>query len=83
MLYLYPNPIESNAMLSYTLQNDTHLSIYIIDQQGKKIINVLNNILINKGLQTQQIILPSYLSKGIYHIVLESNEGAISVQFVH
>ena len=50
---------------------------------NKKIINVLNNILINKGLQTQQIILPSYLSKGIYHIVLESNEGAISVQFVH
>jgi len=82
-VFIYPNPIEQNATLKYTLQNQEAISIRLFDVQGKIIKTFIENENQRVGEHQQEIVLPDNLSSGSYLIVISAaNGGRVTIKVV-
>merc|ERR1711991_101324 len=69
---LYPNPTNGGTNVSIVLENDAEATLIVADLSGKKLIQQLNNELLNEG--ENRLILDSHsLAPGIYLVHLTVN----------
>jgi len=75
---VYPNPIKSDALVSYTLQEPAKVAVKVYDVYGQ-----LQQVLISEAQQTgsyQYTYTPATV--GTYFVVLEVNGERVSKQVV-
>ncbi len=69
-LNIYPNPFNSETILSYRLSNTNFVTIEVFDINGKK-IQVLKNEIVHPGNYTTKFSA-DYLPSGIYFVRLQT-----------
>ncbi|MCB9360398.1 MAG: T9SS type A sorting domain-containing protein [Flavobacteriales bacterium] len=75
-LKIFPNPMESNASLSFTLNaNVKNLNIIIRDVLGKEVAKIVNSSSFSAGKYTMNIDKGNKLSKGLYFIEFNADEN--------
>lgn len=79
---IYPNPINSELHLKYTIGEMAMISINITDTQGKLISEIISNQRQDTGLYEQIIPFPENLPSGVYYINIVSPKGRISTQIL-
>jgi uncharacterized delta-60 repeat protein len=82
MAFFYPNPIEQNSTLEYSLKNSETVSISLFDVQGKRIKVFVDNQKQQKGDYQQLLEFPTDLAKGVYFIIMSSSEGQLNIKIV-
>jgi hypothetical protein len=79
---IYPNPASDIIMVSYELQKDDQISLYITDFSGKKILDLISDEKQVKGKYELPFNI-SRLTPGVYIYVLQTSEqiksGKLSV----
>jgi len=66
-----PNPMKSNAVITYTLNESSHISLKILDLSGRNIITLINEVQ-HQGDQSIEFNATG-LPAGIYFCVLKTN----------
>lgn len=77
---LFPNPVSDVLNITFELENQTSLSLYLTDLQGRKIKTIANQSFLSG---TQQLAVEvSDVSKGHYFLVMEtvSKRTIVAVQ---
>jgi len=74
--FIYPNPIEENATLKYSLKNEAEISIQLLDVEGRVLKTFVANERQLAGDHEQKIIFPEGLASGSYLIVISSPNGS-------
>jgi hypothetical protein len=70
---IIPNPLKSNTLITYTLANDSHITLKIIDLSGSNILTLIDE---NQHKGKQEVVFNTGgLPAGIYFCVLKTNEG--------
>jgi uncharacterized delta-60 repeat protein len=72
---LYPNPTPKNAVLEYSLNATTQVSLKLLDTQGKIVKIYCSNLTQSSGVHLTILELPNGLNPGVYSIVLSSSDG--------
>lgn len=80
-ILVYPNPIDSEATFSYTLQEDSVISITITDLLGRVVKTIRSNELQSSG-DYQQNIAIGELTSGNYLLIFSSPKGTQSVKLI-
>ncbi len=81
-LLIYPNPVEQNATLKYTLNKEELISINLVDMQGRIVNTLVNNQTQTIGEHKQAILFPDELASGSYLLVISTPNGKMSIQIV-
>jgi len=76
----YPNPFQSITTINFSLQQDSHASIYLSDIAGRKVKSIANGYY-TKGTHTIEVD-GNILASGNYLCVLETNSGRKVVNLV-
>jgi hypothetical protein len=74
-LFNYPNPFHGSTMISYSLSNDSHVTLQIYDQSGKLLATLFEG---DQKAGTYKLpFTSSRLAAGIYHyrIAATSSQG--------
>jgi uncharacterized delta-60 repeat protein len=79
---IYPNPVEQNATLTYTLKTPENITIKLFDMAGSEIKTLLQNKFQLAGEYHQAISFPENLPHGSYIIVIGNGSAKVSVQIV-
>lgn len=79
----YPNPVQGEGSLGFTLQKETRLTIRILNAQGHSLSTIMDNTLLPAGDHIQPILLDSGFPAGTYFLSLSSPEGSLSIRIVH
>ncbi|MCS7075506.1 MAG: C25 family cysteine peptidase [Bacteroidia bacterium] len=74
---LYPNPMKDLSFIDYTLNQNTKVSIYIIDMQGKRLLTLKENEEQVKGRYTVGLH-KSMLPSGMYVVEVVAN-GSVNI----
>ena len=80
-ILVYPNPIESEATFSYTLEEDSVISITITDMMGRVVKTIRSNELQNSGNYQQKVAIGE-MASGNYLLVFSSPKGTQSVKLI-
>jgi len=78
----YPNPVQQETKVKYSLCADENVSLFLYDLQGKQIHTFLNNELKEKGLHEEILTFPNEIPNGNYLIVFQTNIGVTSVRIL-
>ena len=78
---VYPNPIASDATFSYTLQEDSAISINIVDIMGRVVKTIRANEMQNAGDHQQNVAIGE-LASGNYLLVFTSPKGTQTVKLI-
>ena len=78
-LLVYPNPVDDQVILNFSLDMRDVISIYLTDIQGRKIMDILQKSEFTPGNHQQEILLPD-LATGNYFIVLSGTRGKFCVE---
>ena len=81
-VWIYPNPIESEATLKYSLNAAEAISIRLVDMQGKTLETFIDNEKQESGKHKQTISFAEGLPSGNYLIVISSQSGRASIKIV-
>ncbi|MEM6628681.1 MAG: T9SS type A sorting domain-containing protein [Bacteroidota bacterium] len=76
LLNIFPNPLDREARVSFTLRKPGHVNIQVVDMFGR-VVEELTNRQIGVGEHTQQWELKDKLAAGMYMVKLETVEGAM------
>ncbi len=79
-LLVYPNPVQSETTLEYTLTEKDHITITIKDVQGRTVSTLVNNQVQDAGSHKESLAIPNYLPSGNYFVILSSPNGQVAVQ---
>jgi hypothetical protein len=79
-LEIIPNPVYDNAKIYYNIKNQSNLELYIIDNLGNKVMNIMSGRL-NSGAYIEELNLDK-LSSGMYYIVAFNNAEVLKVPLV-
>lgn len=71
----YPNPFSSTATIEYSLPRATHVTLTILNLQGKVISTLVNEN--QEGSRSVQLSAEG-LSQGVYIYVLKTTEGVVT-----
>ncbi|MFM2213299.1 MAG: hypothetical protein RL427_562 [Bacteroidota bacterium] len=80
-IMVYPNPIASDATFSYTLQEDSAISITIVDIMGRVVKTIRANEMQNAGDHQQNVAIGE-LASGNYLLVFTSPKGTQTVKLI-
>ena len=72
-IQIFPNPVESNTTIEYTLKHPTMVLVKIFDLNGREIVNLYTGFQ-NQGEQNLRFNTER-LNPGIYFCTLKTNEG--------
>jgi hypothetical protein len=78
-LSLYPNPVEKDAKLSFTMESAKPVTITLADVSGKKIVDY--PVQAQKGLNLKTINV-SALTAGTYMFIIRTEDDAQTLPFV-
>lgn len=78
---IYPNPIEENTVISFSLIENQQVNIQITDVLGRDIVTVFNGSL-NQGEHTYNVENNSMLSSGIYIVKVSMNGKTFSKKMI-
>jgi uncharacterized delta-60 repeat protein len=79
---VYPTLVETDATLTYDLDETETVTIQLIDMQGRVVENYLSNELQNAGKYQQTITMPNTMPKGAYFITLTNSKGSTSTKII-
>ncbi len=79
---IYPNPIQGEAILEYSLKEKEAVDICLYDLSGKLIKTFLTKETKQKGSHTQMIRLDSSVSAGPYIITLSNGVRNFSIRII-
>jgi len=75
-VHVYPNPIQSSAIIQFTLPESGNVNVSVLDLNGRRLTNLINGFK-TKGTQTfllnKNIFGMNAISDGMYLIELELN----------
>ena len=74
-LKIYPNPAKQKITLEYSINDPKEISIYLFNSLGQCEKTFILNQIKQPGCHSQKIILPTYLSNGVYWIVLTTSKN--------
>ncbi len=78
-LFVFPNPVQNELNLNFSLEENTDLVISVYNAVGQE-VKTLGQTAYTTGINT--ITLPTYdLSSGMYILNIQSNEGNITRKF--
>ncbi|CAN1551481.1 Delta-60 repeat [Flavobacteriaceae bacterium] len=80
-ILVYPNPIESEATFSYTLEEDSVISITVTDMMGRVVKTIRSYELQNSGNYKQKVALGE-MASGNYLLVFSSPKGTQSIKLI-
>ena len=74
----YPNPFNPSTTIEYSLNNESLISVEIIDMQGRLIDKVVNNSIKDRGIHSIVWNAQNY-SSGVYFIrmIVNNKESGI------
>ncbi|HTA28154.1 MAG TPA: choice-of-anchor V domain-containing protein [Bacteroidia bacterium] len=75
---VFPNPAKEQVNIAYSLKKTADMEVNMYDINGRK-ITTLSNSIVSEGNHTQNVILPTYITRGIYIIQLIAN-GQSTIQ---
>lgn len=81
-LLIYPNPVEENATLEYTLNQDSEVAIHLLDVQGQVVKVLINYKKQEEGKHEEEIALPEGLPAGSYYVMISSKGGRTSIKLI-
>lgn len=76
----YPNPVQDNVTVSYTLAAGTELGIHLQDVLGRQVATLLSPTHMAAGEQRRSLQLPPSLAHGNYLLVFSTPEGRSTVR---
>jgi len=68
----YPNPVENNLTISYTLTQQEHINLSLFDVTGKIILPLINEIQ-NTGKFTRSFDLKGTVKPGLYFLTMNKS----------
>lgn len=74
-LKIYPNPAKHEVTLEYSIDDPEKISIFLFNSLGRCETTFILNQIQQPGCHSQKIILPEYLSNGLYWIVLTTSKN--------
>lgn len=77
---IYPNPVQQNTILEYTLVHQEKVSIYLIDIWGQKVITFIENQKQEAATHQQSIVIPEDIPLGLYNIVISTTSGQANIK---
>lgn len=80
--YIYPNPIENETKLVYTLKNDTAITLQLFDLQGKLLTTFVSNKNKTSGTHTETLQIPGNIQAGNYLLKISSPEGYNTLRII-
>lgn len=72
--HVYPNPATDQATLSFSRLAAGHVTAYLTDVMGRKVLTILQHEPVVAGEQ-QKTFATSTLAPGLYYCVVETSEG--------
>jgi len=79
---LYPNPVEQDATLEYSLTSNETVTIKVLDFNGKLVKTIIEREKQTAGIYIQPIALPYELASGNYYVTLSSPQGQVSIKII-
>ena len=76
---IYPNPLTNESVISFSVKNESFVTLEIVDVQGKTISKLTNEYLLPKSYS---IDLPNNLANGVYLLKGAVNGSLITKKFV-
>ena len=77
----YPNPFNPNTVISYSLPNNSYVSIKVYDMLGKEITTLVNSYQ-KRGVYEINLNMNSFnLSSGLYFYTINVNESNLNQVF--
>jgi len=77
---VYPNPVADEAIVAFSLANDSKVAVRIVDVQGKEVVNVAEKTM-KAGEQTMKINT-SDLANGIYFVKITDGTATTNIKLV-
>ena len=78
---VYPNPFKNQTQIAYQLSQATHLSIQLIDLNGRLVKQVLPPSFQETGRYQLELSATDF-STGIYLLQLQTNDGIVTKKLV-
>lgn len=79
---VYPNPIQSNAVLTYTIDKDELVSIFLYDINGKLVQTITSNNKMVAGIYKQDIHFESSVLPGNYILSIQTATRKASIKLI-
>lgn len=79
-LNVYPNPLEGNSVIDFTLTNSEQVNLTVVDLVGKEIMTLMDETATNG--QHQVAIPANELASGIYFVNLQVGEQVVTQKIV-
>ena len=81
-ILVFPNPIESNFNLSFSLENDKELGIFLSDMSGRVIKHFYANQKFTAGEHELNLKVSDDLPAGIYHLTIVEKNIPVTIQVI-
>jgi len=79
---IFPNPVNDRTTLSYKLASKSMISICLYDLYGNKIFTFISNQVKNPGISYEELIFPTWISSGMYMIVLSASSEKKAIKIL-
>ncbi|HRI62300.1 MAG TPA: T9SS type A sorting domain-containing protein [Saprospiraceae bacterium] len=79
---LYPNPVESEATIEYTLEREEQLSITLHDMNGKLLRDFMTGQKREAGEHREILSMPASLAPGVYVLNIGNGKRSIAVKLI-
>ncbi|HNP21855.1 MAG TPA: T9SS type A sorting domain-containing protein [Panacibacter sp.] len=80
--FIYPNPVKSNAVLTYTIDRDEIVSILLYDMSGHLVQTVLTNATRSGGTNKQQFNIQNSLPAGNYLLTITTKTKQAGIKIL-
>jgi uncharacterized delta-60 repeat protein len=81
-VFIYPNPVNREATLKYTLNITDEITVQLFDMQGKMIETIIDHQRQNAGEHELALNLSSTIPSGYYMIVFSSPLGRFNLKIM-
>ncbi len=79
---VYPNPVQAEATLQYTLERDEHLTVTLHDLNGRLLHTCLNNAPRKTGEHRETVAIPASLPAGAYVLSIGNGRQRFGVKML-
>ncbi len=75
---IYPNPVSSDFSVEFRLNEDTDISIQLLDVNGRLVSELQSTRRLQQGIQKINLSMPNSLVKGGYLLTLNFEDGVVT-----
>lgn len=76
---VFPNPVQENTIVSFSLEEQQHVSLQLFDMTGREVINMFDGDL-TAGEHEFPVQVAEQLNSGLYFVRLTTAEGRMVTQ---